>query len=320
MRRTARRAGAIVAIATVVSVLVGGLATVAAIVSVERRLDRVYDVSADLNAAPVEVSESPSAIERGAHLVEGVAQCTTCHGDDLSGRAMADDLLIGRLFAPNLTPGAGGIRDYSTQDLVRSIRHGVGRDGRPLIVMPAQYLFQLSDTDLGAVISYLRTLPPVDRTGPDRRLGPLSVAALLAGKVPELIPAELMQEQPPRIHAPTPAVTADYGLYLIEVSGCKICHRDDLSGGLHPLSLPGEPPPADLRMGGPLSDWTELDFVAALRTGQTPDDRQLDDEWMPWKTFARMSDLELRAIWRGLTAIDSRPSAASISLATRREF
>ena len=295
MNNVGRRMATAAAFAAAAAVAAGG----AALVTVERRLDRVYQV----DPAPVRISESPAALARGRHLVQEVAQCTTCHGDDLSGRRMADDLWLGRLFAPNLTPGEGGIRNHTTRDLVRSIRHGVGPDGRPLVVMPAQYLFQLSDADLGAVIVYLRSLPAVDRATPDRRLGPVSMLALLAGRVPDLIPAELMAQRPPRRRASAPKDTAGYGLYLIEVSGCKVCHRDDLSGGLHPLSLPGEPPPPDLRASGPLATWSERDFVVALRTGVTPDSRQLDDAWMPWRTLSRMNDLELRAIWRGLRSL-----------------
>ena len=76
-----------------------------------------------------------------------------------------------------------------------------------------------------------------------------------------------------------------------------------------------EPPPPDLRASGPLSTWSERDFVVALRTGVTPDGRQLDDAWMPWKNLSRMSDLELRAIWRGLRSLPTtdhaRPDAAT---------
>jgi len=305
MRTLGRRMGTALALALAAVAIAGS----AAVVVVERRLDRVYPVE----PAPVPVFESAAVIERGRHLVRSVAQCTTCHGDDLSGRPMADDFLLGRLFAPNLTPGDGGVGDYTTRDLVRSIRHGVARDGRPLLIMPAQYLFQMSDADLGAVIAYLRSLPAVDRLTPALRLGPLSVLALLTGRAPDLIPAELLTRAPPRRQSPEPTETAAYGHYLIEISGCKICHKDDLSGGLHPLSLPGEPPPADLRANGPLASWSERDFVVAFRTGVTPEGRQLDDEWMPWRSLSRMSDLELLSIWRGLRSLPRKDAVSPVA-------
>ncbi len=82
---------------------------------------------------------------------------------------------------------------------------------------------------------------------------------------------------------------------------CRVCHHADLTGGLHPLSLPGEPPPPDLTPGGALSGWSEADFVRAMRSGVTPDGRRLDARYMPWPRFARMGDSELGAIWAYLT-------------------
>ena len=46
-----------------------------------------------------------------------------------------------------------------------------------------------------------------------------------------------------------------------------------------------------------------FDFVRTLRKGVTPDGRSLDSEWMPWPAIGRMSELELRAIWRYLRTI-----------------
>ena len=303
MNAAFRRTGVAAGLAAAAVVVAGG----AVLLTAERRLERLYGVDPE----PIPVSEAPAAVARGRHLVEVVAQCTACHGGDLAGQAMADDLWLGRLYAPNLTPGSGGIGAYTTRDLVRSIRYGVKPDGRPLVVMPAQYLYQLSDADLGAIIAYLRSLPPLDRPVPSRRLGPASVLALVSGRAPDLIPAELLARRALRVEAPPQGASAAYGRYLIEVAGCKVCHRDDLSGGLHPLSLPGEPPPPDLRAKGPLSTWSEGDFVATLRNGVTPDGRRLDDAWMPWRSFSRMTDLELRAIWRGLQSSSSSSSLSA---------
>jgi hypothetical protein len=159
----------------------------------------------------------------------------------------------------------------------------------------------MGDEDLKSIIAYLRTLPPVDREVPDRRIGPVTMLVILSGKAPEVLPADLLENEPYDPHvAPRSEDTAEYGRYLIDISGCKVCHKDDLSGGLHPLSLPEEPPPPDLRPGGPLSDWSEQDFTRAMRTGINPAGRVLDNKWMPWQNFSRMSDLELRAIWKGL--------------------
>lgn len=268
-----------------------------------RRLTRLHEVAPDA----VAVRQDPASVERGRHLVEVVAACTGCHGEDLSGGQMADDLWLGRLWAPNLTPGRGGIADWSDADLVRAVRHGVKPDGRPVLMMPAQYFYHFSDDDLAAVIAYLRSLTPVDRETPSFRLGLGSAFVIASGRVPELVPADLLADEPPRLTPPEPAPTPDYGAYLVETSGCKVCHRENLAGGLHPLALPEEPPPSDLTPRGRLAHWSEDQFLHTLRTGVTPEGHRLDEQWMPWPAIGRMSDVELRAIFRYLRSLPAEP-------------
>jgi hypothetical protein len=43
-------------------------------------------------------------------------------------------------------------------------------------------------------------------------------------------------------------------------------------------------------------------FIGTMRTGVTPWGRALDAEAMPWKTYGRMTDEELTAIWRYLAS------------------
>jgi cytochrome c5 len=271
-----------------------------------RQIHRRHQVSPE----PVAASAEPTVLARGQHLVEVVAACTNCHGEDLAGKEMADDFWLGRLWAPNLTPGRGGIGEWGDDDLVRAIRYGVKPDGRPLLMMPAQYFYHLSDADVGAVIAWLRSLPAVDRQVPELRVGPLGALVVASRRAPDFIPADLVAARPPRLSAPPAAATADYGAYLVETSGCKVCHRESLAGGLHPLSLPGEPVPPDLTPRGRLAHWSEDDFLRALRTGATPEGRRLDEAWMPWPALGRMSDLELRAIFRHLRSLPAGPEDA----------
>ena len=70
---------------------------------------------------------------------------------------------------------------------------------------------------------------------------------------------------------------------------------------LHPVAIiggdPSWPPAANLTPAGPLADYTEEQFIETLRTGLTPSGKQLNAEWMPWPTVARMTDEELQAVW-----------------------
>ena len=313
LRTYASRAGGILAALA--------LAACAVYATALERLTRRHDPAAD----SVAVRTDPDALERGEHLVEVVAACTGCHGPDLSGKQMADDPWLGRLWSSNLTPGRGGIGDWSDADLVRAIRHGVKRDGRPVLMMPSQYFYHLSiiilncalamqnvgmlQADIVGISVVMGSLPPVDRETPRFRLGIASAFIIASGQVPDLVPADLLAGSPERLAPPEPGPTPGYGAYLVETSGCKVCHHEDLSGGRHPLALPEEPTPSDLSASGRMAGWSEDEFLEALRSGRTPEGDRIDEAWMPWPAIGRMSDVELRAIYRYLRTVPARGDA-----------
>jgi mono/diheme cytochrome c family protein len=164
--------------------------------------------------------------------------------------------------------------------------------------MPSNYYYNLSDADLGAVIAYLKSLPPVDNDIPDTMVGPLIRWYIL--QEPSLLPAEVIDHAGPRPASPQPSITVEYGRYLTSFS-CVVCHHEDLAG---------EPDPgeegvavANLTPAGNLAHWSEADFIRALRTGVTPDGRKLDPVMMPWNYIGQLSDDELKAIWLYLKSI-----------------
>ena len=134
--------------------------------------------------SPVRAAGDSASLARGRHLVEAVGKCQECHAADLGGELWVDEPAFGRLAGSNLTPGRGGIGDFTDADLERALRRGVGRDGQPLIFMPAEAFTALSDEDLAAIIGYLRTVPPVDREMPAPKVGPGSEGALPARQLP----------------------------------------------------------------------------------------------------------------------------------------
>ena len=50
----------------------------------------------------------------------------------------------------------------------RAIRHGVAPDGPKLLFMPSQEFQHFNDDDLGALIAYLKSVPPVKFPNPKR--------------------------------------------------------------------------------------------------------------------------------------------------------
>jgi mono/diheme cytochrome c family protein len=247
-------------------------------------------------AVSVSVPTDAAALERGRHLVTVVSDCTGCHGPDLSGGAIIDDPAIGRLIAPNLTAGQGGVGSVLTdEDIARVLRYGVLPDGKSVRVMPADDYTNFTDADLGAVIAYLRSLAPVDTDHPPTALGPLGRTLMVAGQLDIMIA--------PRIdfaEAGSPSVpegpTLEYGAYLANIAGCTGCHGPGLAGGQIPGAPPDFPQSANLTPSGEVGNWTEADFINTIRTGVNPDGRQLVSE-MPWMTYRNMTDDELKALW-----------------------
>lgn len=266
------------------------------------RLNRNYDI--EVQAVTVPTGEA--AVERGRHLVQAVSDCTGCHGDDLGGFAFFDDSMVGVVYSSNLTAGEGGVgAQYSDLDWARAIRHGVGPDGLPLLVMPSQHFYRYSDEDLGAIIAHLKTVPPVDRESSGRQLTiPAHILLALGAFGPAVLPAEVIDHNAPRPDAPEPAVSLAYGEHLSYVATCRDCHGAELNGG---QAGPGEPIGPNLTPGGELAGWTEADFITLMRTGTTPSGRVVD-EFMPWQSFRNMSDEELQAIWLYLQSLPARES------------
>src|SRR5262245_18128667 len=217
----------------------------------ERRLDRRYEVAAEDIALPSDAS----AIERGAHVAV-LRGCTACHGGDLGSRAFVDDAMLGRVYAPNLTPtGHGG--HMTPADWERAVRYGVGHDGRSLIIMPALELHELGDADLGDLIVYMQSLKSVEQSWPAPRVGPVGRMLLVFDKA-DIVPAEHIDHGAPHAPAPAMAATPEYGGYL--ASSCTGCHKSDFAGG----PIPGEKGAvaANLTMDEAtgLGRWSEADF------------------------------------------------------------
>lgn len=268
------------------------------------RINKRYEITTEAVTVPTD----EATLARGQHLAD-IFACTDCHGETLAGGPFIEDPMLANLYADNLTAGDGGTgARYSDADYVRVIRHGVNPEGRSVLFMPAQEMNHLSDEDLGALIAYLRTVPSVDNELPDNSVGPLGRVLLMTGQLP-LLPAELIDHDAPLAAAPEPGITAEYGLYLAR--SCQGCHGSDLAGGPIPGAPPNAPPAPDLTPAGNLGNWSEDDFFSTMRSGVTPDGRRLDGEWMPWRTTAKMTGDELKAVWLFLQSVPPSSQVAS---------
>ena len=283
-------------VAALVGIIV--VALVAVYILSSRRLAEQYAVT----PTPLAIPTDPARIDRGRHLAESRLGCAACHGPDLGGHAVVEDAMFGRFIAPNLTRGAGGVgATYTDADWVRSVRHGIRPNGRPLVFMPSTEFSRLSEQDLGDVLAYVRHVPPVDRQMPPTRPGPIGRALVAFQRA--MVPARVIDHTAPFTPAPAQAATVDYGRYLAATGGCQGCHGpalDGVGGGGEPGSKP-----SNLTPGGPTASWSEADFITALRTGTRPNGTKIAEE-MPWRTMGRMTDEELGAIFRYLRSLPAR--------------
>jgi mono/diheme cytochrome c family protein len=273
----------LLALAFVVLLIVGGA-----------KANKKYEVPVETVTVPMDAE----AVQRGEHIAT-IFICKSCHTENLGGELYFDVPGLVSIPTPNLTSGAGGVGSFYTgEDWVRAIRHGVGQDGRGLFIMPSNTFYYLSDEDLGALIAYLKSLPPVDNVLPERRIELLGRVMMAVGMFPPPAVDRIDHATLPPA-APEPGLTVAYGQYLSRT--CTECHGANLNGA--PFGPPGqEVPTPNLTPGGELAGWSEQDFIMTLRTGLTPGGRQLDEQ-MPWKFFGQMTDEELRALWMYLQSL-----------------
>jgi mono/diheme cytochrome c family protein len=201
-------------------------------------------------AVEMKAPATPEAIERGRYLAMHVTGCIACHsetdfaapGDPLiagregSGKEWPEiPEFPGRLRAPNITSDKEtGLGNWTDGEIVRAMREGVSRDGRPLFPMMPYGTFatHLSDEDALAIVAYLRTLPPIAKKVDPVEVGfPVSMFVRTAPK-----PVER-----PLAKAPDPSDTLARGRWLLQAMSCADCHTP---------SEKGEPLPGKQYAGG----------------------------------------------------------------------
>ena len=277
----------------------------------------------------IQASDDPAVIERGKYLVNAVAHCAACHSpaQEFSGSKPGEIVApkgghewhmgpIGVIRAPNITPHEGtGIGKYTDAELARVIRHGIKKNDEPALFMMA--VGPMSDEDLTAVISYLRSIEPVDNAVPGHEIG-------LLGKVLFQGPMGFFAE--PHDYARfAPAfvkegsASVERGKYLAEGPGfCIGCHSEYgyedqlvfvgqiLSGNVE------QPTPDETQEGyellapnltpdpetGVIATWDLAQFKTRFRAG-----RMYAGTPMPWETYANLTDEDVESLWLYLRSL-----------------
>lgn len=277
-----------------------GLAIAATVLS-ERKLLRTVD----LTVAPIEVPDEEIAMTRGKYLYASRG-CMECHGDDGSGRVVLDDPTGFFVRSPNITRGVGSPAEhYTVVDWVRTIRHGIKRNGHPMLVMPSEDYNQMTDEDLGAIIGYVSTLPGKTGRGAQMRV-PLVVRALYVAGVVKDTDEKIDHTIPP----PTAAkAAAAQGEYLAGM--CRGCHGAGLAGGAIPGAPPSWPPAANLTSApdSPFMRYSSEQFKTMMRTGKRPDGTDVNNA-MPFASLKNIDDVELDTLFSFLKSLPPRAAGS----------
>ena len=262
-----------------------------------------------------------ATIARGEYLVHAVAHCSSCHGpaermqrgqldfaQPLVGGFTWDLGRFGSFTARNLTPHETGIGAMTDGQLARSIRHGVDERGK-LSPMMRLAVGPMSDEDLTAIISWLRAQAPVEAKRPFYELR-------FIGKFVALDFRPRME--PPPAHMPEGEISAARGKYLAEgPAACAGCHspHDPLEGFARSgAAFSGEAEPEEDHTNpaqeiiapnltpdpetGHIAKWTEDAFVLRFRAG-----RIVRGSKMPWEAFARLTENDVRSLYRYLQTV-----------------
>ena len=235
---------------------------------------RLFNRQVAVAVAPVPYTGGEPALRRGRYLFES-RDCAACHGAGGAGELHIDDPIGLKVHSANLTRGAGSaVLGYAEADWVRTIRHGVKPDGRPVFVMPSETYNRLTDSDLADLVAYIRSLPPIDAPPASFKL-PLVVRLLHgAGQIPDAA-AKIDHTLAPQAPLPVDDVV-QAGRYVAQT--CIGCHGAQLKGGRIPGAPPSWPAAANLSgdADGAMRHYASVEaFTTLVRGGRRPDGTQV---------------------------------------------
>jgi cytochrome c553 len=292
------RALKILGIVLVSLTVIVGLAIGYAVYRADQKLNRKIDA----NPAPVVFVNRPEALAQGKYLFDSRG-CGECHGARGEGRSLIDAPNGLRVHTPNITSG-GVTAGYAERDWVRAIRHGVKPNGKPIIYMPSDEFNRLTDADLGALVGYLRSLPPAAPNAGEIKL-PLLMRAAYAFDL-MLDAAQKIDHSVPPSRPVEVAVSVEHGGYV--ATTCTGCHGAGFSGGKIPGMPPNWPPAANLTPGpgSVMPGYDHADkFRAMMKSGKRPNGSAVSTV-MPFGAFRHLSDTDLDAMYAFLKTLPAK--------------
>jgi mono/diheme cytochrome c family protein len=238
---------------------VAAIGVAAVLVVSEWRLRREFDIPlVPLTASAAAIASAAPDLVEGERLSRIIGCWSGCHGPEGQGGEEQLDGVF-RITAPTLSQV---LPAYSNEELVRLIRHGVKRDGRTALGMPAYTFWPLGDAELAILIAHLRAQPPLPPVPRERDITIVGRVALATGRW--RTSAEGVDRSSPRWGELPRDTPYERGRYLASVT-CTECHGLDYRG--------------DQTYGSPslaiLASYDREQFRHLLRTGEPFDGREL---------------------------------------------
>jgi mono/diheme cytochrome c family protein len=236
-------------------------------------------------APSIGMAETP--LERGRYLVTSIAGCGNCHtpkdksgpiaGHELAGNWVVEDNPAFRAVASNITPDkATGIGAWTDAQIITAIREGIRPDGTLIgPPMPFQFYRHISDTDVTAIVAYLRSVP--------------AVSSVAEKSVYHILLPPSYGPKIETVAGPDPSDRMAYGAYMAGPLGhCLECHSPLLPSGQRDLTRAGA---GGQPFAGPwgvavaanitssksvgLGAWSDAEIERAIRHGISHDGRKL---------------------------------------------
>ena len=275
-------------------------------------------------ATDLKIDITPERVQHGEYLANHVTLCMDCHstrdwtkfsgpmvaGTNGKGGELFDEKVgfPGTFYSKNITPA--NIKDWTDGEIFRAVTTGVDKFGNALFpVMPYHNYGKMDKEDVYDIIAYIRSLPPIENSTPDRTIDfPMNF-------IVNTIPVKAsFTEKPPK------SDTIKYGAYLLNAAACEECHTKVNKGQIIPeLAFSGG---RDFHMpngvvnsanitpdkGTGIGGWTAEQFVARFKAYTNPANTPVMDSTdvntiMPWTMLAGMDTSDLRSIYAYLQTL-----------------
>ena len=272
--------------------------------------------------APPAHAQKSGTVERGRYLMESVVACGNCHfqrgpkGEPLFDKGLSGGMLFDELpfkaYAANITPDpATGIGKWTNAELKKAIREGIRPDksviGPP---MPIEFFRSMSDSDLNAIVAYLRAQPAVANEVPKSKYNiPLP---------PNYGPPVKM------VKAPATSDKLRYGKYLADIGHCMECHTPSNEKGKLQMASVGA---GGRVFKGPwgqsvsrnltahetgLKNWSDEQITKAVREGVDRDGNPYKPP-MAYGFYKNISDADMAALITYLRSLKPQPMGGTKS-------